>query len=215
MMRKYILAILLFMICPCYIKAAGCSNADKVKYQELAKNISYTYEYKEENGNVSFNIIFSNINENLYLYDQKEYKDYPRTDKEMIIPALEGKSYRFGVYTSDSVSGCDGFILYTIYVNTPYYNEYYQDSLCEGIEDYKFCNKWLNMDIDYDTFKENVLKYKNSLYKEEEVKKKEEKENLLYKVLDFYIDYYYIILPLIIIACLIGVKLYDKKHDLF
>jgi len=214
-MRKYILTLVLFLfICPNIANA--CSNSDEVKYQELAKNISYSYDYIEENGNISFNVTFSNINENLYLYDYTNDVVHDRIGDEMTLTGFsQGNSYKFGVYTSDIASGCVGNTMYIMYVNIPYYNPYYQDELCKGIEDYKFCNKWLNMNITYDTFKNNVLKYKESLTEEKKQNENQKVEGFFDKLVSFYVDYYYIILPLLIIISVVYIRIYNKKHDLF
>ena len=49
---KYILLLLFFIIYPTTTKAAICSDSEIVELQNIAKNISTSYDYVEENGNV-------------------------------------------------------------------------------------------------------------------------------------------------------------------
>lgn len=211
---KYCLLIILsFILVPITIKGAACSNSEKVAYQSLAKNISMSYEYIEENENTQFYVTFTNVLEGFYLKNLDTKETYYYTGSEMTISGLEqGKNYRYGIYTT--YIGCDSIILYTHYLNLPYYNPYYKDELCTGIENFKYCNKWINKKITYEEFKKNVEKYseKNNDVQEEE---KTENIGLFDIIVEFYLKYYILILPIIIISGIIIIRKHNKKHDLF
>lgn len=217
-MRRFkylIVSILLFSICS-KVSAAACPNSEKVTYQSLAKNITSSYEYIEETR--KFNIHFTNVDENLYIRELTSEKNYEYTGNEMVLSDFKpGKSYKFGIYTSDA--RCSGVNMYTIYVTLPYYNSFYQDELCSGIENYKYCKKFINKKITYSEFESYVTSYKESLNKESNEEIESSTSSLLDVLLDdifqFYLSYYYIILPIIIILSLLLRWYYNKKRDLF
>lgn len=216
MMKKlfkiFILSII--FLSPVQVNALMCSNKQKIQYQEMAKNIIANFEYVEANDDISFSIRISNIPQNFVIYDITNDRSYKYQGSELVIPnASKNTNYKFGSYY-DSLE-CEYQLLYTYYVNVPSYNKYYKDKICNGIEDYKLCSKWLNINYSYETWKSEVNKYINSLEKKNVEEKKETTNNLLDKILDFYSDYYVYILPSIIVLCLMGVYAYNKKHDLF
>ena len=120
------------------VKAAACDNALKVDYQNRAKNISYSYTYNDSNN--SFNIIFTNITNGFYLIDMDTMQEYRNQGEIVIYNVSPGNSYRYGVFTSD-LNPCSGMSIYNIYVTLPFYNPYYNDPLCDGINTYKYCKK--------------------------------------------------------------------------
>lgn len=211
---KYILLLLFFIIYPTTTKAAICSDSEIVELQNVAKNISTSYDYVEENGNVHFNVTFTNMNPSVYLVDSSSKQRYYYSNNEFTIGGLQqGSSYKFNVYANKDY--CVDYLVYTIYVNLPYYNPYYNDSLCSGIESYKFCKKFVNIQLDYDTFQKSVLAYKESLNKKDNSNEDISKNKWLNSLLELYINTYYIILPFIIIVCLVIRHQYNKKNDLF
>lgn len=218
MMREYklfIMLILLIILFPIKANALVCSNQDMVKLKSEAQNITTTYDYKEENNNVTFNITFSNLNTDLYLLETIEKKSYYYIGNEMTLTGYKaGESYKFKVYATNSL--CDTDALYTVYVTLPYYNNYYKDELCKGIEDYELCQKWIKNKITYDEFKNKITDYKKVIDKEDNNPDKNKTVKGIFDYLiEFYIKYYYIVLPLIIIISVVYVYKNNKKNDLF
>lgn len=214
-MKKCLLCLIcmLFLI-PVTTKALMCSNEKKARFREQAKNISVNYEYTETEDDIIFNIKFTNVPSEFYIFNV-ENGDRNSTDNcEIVISNVEkNKSYKYWVYTTDSL--CDEEVLYTHYITIPAYNKYYKDKLCTGIEDYKLCSKWLNTNMSYEEWQSKVNKYLKSLEKKEEVIEEEKTEGIFDQIIAFYGSYYYFILPGIIICAIIGMVLYNKKHDLF
>ena len=214
MKRLGIFLCLLFIIFPLQARAILCTNDKKVKYQALASNITTSYTYQEVNGTITFQITLSNINSELIIKDVKNDKVYPYQGKELIIPNLkEGTSYRFDVYVEDM--DCDDKIMYSHYVNTPSYNPYYQDEICRGMENYSICQKWSKVTVSYEEFKRKVEELKKEptkpIIKEEE----EEFKTIGDYLLEFYLSYYYIVLPIFIVGGIVIIIRYNKKNDLF
>lgn len=213
MKNKLLICLVSFFIFISSSKALMCGNEVKVKYQEMAKNISINYEYVETDNDITFNIKFSNIPETFIIVDEKNGVTYNYSSSELIIPNVnKNTSYKFNILKEDDF--CSYVIFYTHYINIPAYNYYYKDEICNGIEDYKLCNKWLNVNYNYDEWKEKVINYKNSLNIEDEIIETQE-ENIFDKIINFYAKYYMYVLPSLIIMCCVSIYLYNRKHDLF
>lgn len=213
-MRRYfyLIVLMFFAFCP-NIFAAVCSDNEKVNYQNLAKNITSSYSYVEENN--SFNITFTNVPNNFYIKNIENETIYSYQNSEMILTGFTpGKSYKFGIYTTDFY--CRNENLFNIYITLPYYNSFYKDALCEGIENYKYCMKFISNPISYEQFTVNVNNYKESLKdNSEEIIEDNTFDKYFSYLLEFYLDYYYIILPVIIVISFIIIWKHNRKDDLF
>ena len=197
------------------VNAAACDNALKVDYQNRAKNISYSYTYNDSNN--TFNILFTNITDGLYLTDMDTMQEHKNNGEIIIYNVISGKSYRYGVFTSDR-NPCSGSSIYNIYVTLPFYNPYYKDGLCEGINSYKYCKKFINKSVTYEEFVENVTNYKKSLEKQDDdtdVLEKTFLEKAFDLIVNFYLSYYFIILPIVILITVIAIIKENKKDSLF
>lgn len=211
-MRRYVtLFILLFMV-SFNVKAAVCNNNDKVRYQEMAKNITYSYEYNDANN--TFNLIFTNISEELYLENLETEERYNYQGPELrIVNLIPGNSYKYNVSTGNV--DCLNEDLYTVYVTLPYYNSFYNNELCNGIENYKYCKKFINKSVTYEEFVKNVTDYKNSLANNLEENPENNVSSIFKTMFNWFLKYYYIILPIVIVTLLLIIWIYNKKHDLF
>lgn len=193
---------------------AQCSNSEIIRRSSLSKNISISYNYIEENGQVSFYITLSNLHPDFYIKDVQNKKEYYYTSDEIVLYGYKpNTNYRFDVY---GVGECGGR-LYSHYVNLPGYNPYYNDPICIGVNN-SICHKWVNISYDYDTFVKEVNKIKSKSQIQEEEKTVEETLGIYDYIFGFFISYYYIILPIVIITCLIIIIIQNnkrKKEDLF
>ena len=212
--KKALLTLFLFLGMS-HVNAAACDNTLKVDYQNRAKNITYSYTYNDSNN--TFNLLFTNITDSLYLIDMENMQEYRNQGEITIGNVLPGKSYRYGVFTSDQ-NPCSSSSIYYIYITLPFYNPYYNDSLCDGISSYKYCRKFINKSISYEEFTENVNEYRDYL-NSKDTKEVVEEETFLEKVFDyitsFYTNYYFIILPVIIIISIVIIIRQNKKDSLF
>jgi len=217
--RKYsnFLILLIIVLFPIKVDALSCLNSMKVKYQNMARNIAYSYDAKEVKGKTVFTLIFSNVPSSLAINNASKGGWYYRNKNgEIVISNLNANTnYRYDVYAIDK-QGCDNISLYSFNIILPYYNKYYTDPLCKGIENYSLCQKWINVVYEYDDWVNKIEKYKKSLIIEEEIVTPEEKrESIIEKIVDFYGKIYYIIFPIIIIAGLLTIYVYNKKRELF
>lgn len=204
---------------PSSINAVYCENSDKAKQKLLASNINAIYFEKVNSNNVVFDIRLTNITQSLVVKDVFNNKSYSygydkNNPSEITISNFpQGKAYKFEVYTN--IPYCEGQLLHTVYVTVPRYNAYHNDALCQGISEYKFCQRWIDFEMTYNEFKKNVTDYKNSLVKEPpEEPIVQEDTNLIDYVIAFWISNYYYILGTIIVVCCLFMYLIYRKNNI-
>ena len=213
---KSVVFISLFLI-PNMVHAE-CSNSEIVQYQEQAKNINITYDYTEyaENNFASFSIKIANLTPGIYLRDDSTRTFYHYTGEDINLDNYDyGNTYKFTVYSDGG--NCPGRYIATKYVNLPYYNARYKSPLCEGIEEFKYCQKWARVQnvSDYE-FEKAIEKYKKTLEQENnENNKNLSSYDVLKFLLKIYINSYYFVLPIIIIGGIIIIRRHNKKQELF
>ncbi len=211
MKKVYFLSFLLIVILfPSRIKAY-CSDDMLNNYVTLSNNINYYYTYKESNDTAIFNITFNNLYGRFVIENTSDGNLYYKGDNLTINNFKSGKEYVFNVYPSNV---CSDRKVRTIHVKFPNYNKYYKNELCNGIEKYKLCQKWQEVNISLDKFEKQVDEYKESIKPSIE-EQPEETETLLQKVryylIKIYTSYYFIFLPFIIISLVIIIYKLDQK----
>lgn len=212
MMKKYLLVIFLLFL-PTIVKA-GCSDDDLIRLQRLTNNISVMYSYDKYKDN--FTVTFTNVSSELVITDIDSNKDYKKSGELNIYDVKPG-SHSYYIYVYDK--NCYDNELGTKTINIPYYNKYYQNEECEGISNYKYCSRWLPNDISYKDWYSNVIKYKESIKKEQKSKEKENKNKTILDIIkelfvDLYVTYYYVFLPITILALCAIIYLKNKSEQL-
>lgn len=211
---KYLIRISLFVMLLVPLKVSGaCTVEDKMRYSTLASNITTSYEYKENNQTVTFDITIHNVHKDLVVVDRnnKRYESNSNNLNNFTISNLkDGNNYLFHVYAKSG--DCSYRLFNTLYVSTPKYNKYYSDPVCNGASEYSLCQKWVEVgSITYEEFKRSVEEYKNP--KKDVIEEQEnDNNNWLYIVGDFWSKYYLYILGGMIII-LIPVIIIVKKRE--
>lgn len=212
-LKCFVLVVSFFMFCPIIKAKNTCSNSEIVKYQELAKNVSVKYETIEEENKVYFKVKINNLIPGLKIRDVDHDTYYGYTGGEIIIPNkfYQGFNYKFYIY-ADGV--CSDKMMYTKYITMPFYNDYYNSVICEGIEEFELCQKWIKTP-DYETMELRTQEYRKQ--KEAASQKKEviSKKNLIDYIIELYLERYYIILPIIIVGLFIIIISQNRKNKLF
>ena len=213
-MRRYLtLIVMLFIFCP-IVSAKTCDNTEFVSYQELAKNVTYSYDY--DDSSKTFNVTFTNLDSSFRLYNMNDGQSYLSSGSEMTIGGFQpGSSYKIKIYTTYFCFEDEE--LYILYITLPYNNPYYNSEICSGIENYKFCKKFINMSLSDEQIKKRIEEYKARLSTSDETDvKKDETNDLLFNFLSSINDYIYYILAIILFIGFIIFKWYfNKKDDLF
>lgn len=214
MKRRYLLFIMvLTIIIPSKIKAI-CDDSEVSLMQQYSKDITYNYTYNEKNDKVTFDIIFTNLKNIISIkspLDNKYYTNY----SEITIKNLQpGEGYNFEIYSSNL---CPSTPLKTLYIEMPGYNKYYNDKICEGIEEFKYCQKWINLPFGYDRLSSEVNKYKKEINEKKEKNKQTNNSFLakLKKLIEKYFSTkYLLILSIMITLGIIIMVLRDRKSNL-
>lgn len=210
-MKKKVLIIvaLTFLFMFPHNTKAVCSDSEIVRLSNLAKNVKYSYIYDEQTKKIK--IIFTNLTDELILKDTFLDKQY-NTNTELILDKYSGTN-RFNIYAKDKT--CISDVLVTRIIEIPYYNDYYLYPECEGIENYSYCHKWIDKNISYEVWKDKTTNYKNTLKEEKIENNKKNSKSLSDLIINLYIDYYFIILPIIIILLSSVIYIKNKKESLF
>lgn len=198
-MKKILLFILLLL--PSMVLARSKTKCDYTLVSNLKKltsNVDVTYTYRIDDIYVYYDITLSNIQPDMYFIDTINDKTYYYSDT--VNGEITLKDYYSGKVTYSFYSNnneCLNEKLGVKTVNLPYYNSYYEFSECEGLENYKLCQRWSKFDGTYDDFLNSIDRYNDYSYGEEYF---DNKLNWFDKLIGFYIKYYYILLPLTIMV---------------
>src|SRR5574344_933231 len=195
-----LITLIVLLLLPNVVQAYwNCDYTRLAKLKAYAANINTSYDYKMVDNTPKFTITITNIYKTMILYDNTSKKYYyPDTSKDMTDFTIDGyengKSYQFTIYTTEDL--CTDKIIYTFYVTLPPYNPYYNDSLCAKYPDYKLCQKWTNTGLTYDKFKTEMSNYISSNGGNST---NDDNENNLPEWVKYYLKYYMLILPAIIV----------------
>lgn len=212
-MKKIIIFLVLFLI-PLKISAYCDYDSYNLALKKAGHvNIMTSYEIKENEA--LFTIKIYNLSSGQTIIDDTTGKQYTfanAVDGAITISNIKTpKTYKFNVYSEENTCNIDP--LSTLYAEVPAYNKYYSDNVCKGIENYKLCQRWSTINMTYDEFKQNIQEYKNSLIKTDE--QTDKYKSIFDYILEFYIQYYYYILPGIIILSVASILIIKKRENKF
>lgn len=169
-MKKIFLLFMFLILVPSKVYGY-CSSEEKVRLNNIAKNLDLTYDYYYVDNKVRFSITITNLHPDIYVFDNEHFKkiyyDSKRSNpKEITIDNfISGASYKFIVY--GNTENCKDELIMTQYKTVPAYNGYSTDPLCVGIEEYDLCKKWKSAPITYEEFVKLITKYKEEKVIEE------------------------------------------------
>lgn len=183
-MNKKILTftILLSLLFPNLVKAE-CDNKDEY-FESIKDQFKVTYETDYElKQNV---LILNNPHPESYFMILVSYGEYSCNAKGEYTKKctnIKPGEYEIKIYNNNNYSCSVGTINFTL----PWFNEYYNDDLCKGLEDFYLCQPDYDKEIDYDTFKSRIELYINKQDEKTEndndikknIKQAEEKFNII------------------------------------
>lgn len=221
--NKYLLfAIMILFLNISYVNAE-CSDEEINQIIKEIDKIEITYkhlgEVTKENGSKVYNqflVTAKNIPENVYVHlSPMTEENFDETTEDLKIKLTTGTWY-YNMYSSKCETVVD-----TITVKLPTFNIYSLDPLCEGIdgEDFKYCGKYYEYQIDRETFERKVKAYRiEHKIGQEDTTKVEKENNFFQKILDILKDNYLYILSvfgvLLIITIIIIIISKKKKRKI-
>ena len=190
---------------------AVCNYQEDSRVKQLASNVFISYDYHNDTN--TFSIVLTNLHPDIYIYDtvKRQFYYYNGSSNMTIDGYKPGENVKFNIHSN--LSNCQGQVKYFQYISLPFYNQYYLDPLCEGLDEYSLCQKWTTHGIKkYEDFVKEVTAYKlsleNSTVEEPVIVPTITKTTTF---IDFLLNYYYYILIIIIIGCLSGMYYLTKK----
>ena len=182
------------------VKVAECSNEELVKLRKEANEVKMVLNEKQELVDPStyyvsegvdapvyktyFEMSLTNVTDDMYVEVKNDFNKIVISNK-LLSPkdgiTLENGVLKFRWEEVDRIvkftytiygtpSSCSGEKLAVGNFTTPKYNYLSEAEICKGIEDYKYCSRFLKEDISYMDQFNNISEYKDKL-EEEEAKK--------------------------------------------
>lgn len=121
-MKRIITILVLILLVPTVkVKALSCSYSELARLKKIASNVNISYDYIEQDNNVTFTVTLNNLNEEIYFVDMTDYQTYNYENEELTISGYRsGQTVRYVFYATDS--RCQQEALYTARVSFPSYN---------------------------------------------------------------------------------------------
>ncbi len=209
--------IFIFILTLCIIPNcvfAFCPSSTLQEYKEYARNTNIKYSLINKDvleGN--YRLTFRNLNYNIYAKIKNTDITYKNEDEENenAIATNDaiykgGSSITIDYYTIDGL--CPNDVIYTVKLNIPKYNIYYDTDTCSGITNYEYCNEYVFTDMNYDELKNRIDEYRES----HEIEKVIEEEDNLKDMLPIIIGGSIALVIIIVIICII-INKRKKKYD--
>ncbi len=221
--NKYLLFTIMILFLNISYVNAECSDEELNQITKEIDKIEITYkhlgEVTKEDGSKVYNeflVTAKNIPENVYVHlSPMTEENFDETTEDLKIKLTTGTWY-YNMYSSKCETVVD-----TITVKLPTFNIYSLDPLCEGIdgEDFKYCGKYYEYQIDRETFERKVKAYRiEHKIGQEDTTKVEKENNFFPKILDILKDNYLYILGvlgvLLIITIIIIIISKKKKRKI-
>lgn len=158
--KKYIISTLILSLLCMNKTYAACTQEEINAFKKIEDDFKVTYKFDKTTND--YHITIYNPAPDDYAYTFKEdlnHMKYESGDGE----TLTFSGIKSGTYETIIIGlkGCTDD-LKTITFKLPKLNKYYQDPLCEGIDEFVLCEPTYSKEIDYETFKSRIQTYKKS-----------------------------------------------------
>ena len=177
---KYIILLLTLLLLFPYTTYADCS--EEIEYfKEHEDEYKVTYNFYSDSN--TYDIKFINPEPDRYefgIVGDIELNCNIDNPEEIECYGLSPGEYRTVVISTDDECSV---ILKDDIIKLSGKNKYYNDPLCEGIEEFVLCQETYDKEIDYDTFSSRVETYKKTKTKEKTIETEPDSE--LTKIVDY------------------------------
>ncbi len=177
---KLILLVILVVFGINKVRAAECSYKDQALLNKEASNVKITYQLIEDEEEEYLQILITNLNEHLTLEISNDYNDeimnFSISDaKEGVISFKNIALYKMVTYKINiygAYNSCSRNLIMTKNISIPYFNIFYDGSVCKNIPDYTYCQKLVKTNMSA----EDMAKKINDYYQKQVAPKEEKKE---------------------------------------
>lgn len=214
-MKKIIFCLLVVVCFWSENVLANCDYSSIARMKNIINNINISYDYYFDGTSPYFSVTISNLTNDIYFYDTITGRNYFYSESingDITIFNYSGMPGKYMFYSNDY--RCYGTYLNSKYYKFPSYNKYYTHPLCEDVPNFTLCQKWSYINYSEEEFKKQVDEYKNSkMVTEDEKIKVEYEKGFLDKLVDIYVEYYYLFYGAVIVVCLIIIFANYKKNS--
>ena len=181
---KYVILIIITLLTINVKGAETCDSKEFARLKELAAKVEFDYDYKLVNDvEPLFTIKAVNLNKDIKVliiedYYSGRYKEFKDNEEHVATIDKFKPGERVVVTIKGNVPNmCAGKTVLTKTIKLPYYNFYYDEEVCKGNEEFKYCKQLIDNNITEKEFNKQLKQYTDKKYIEEmEEKESNEKE---------------------------------------
>lgn len=173
--KKYIALTLMLPLLGMSRTYASCTQEEINEFIKIKDEYKITYEFDKDTKTYTLNLIRANPD----MYDYIIYLKGNLTCNDINEKETECLYFSPGTYRIEIVGQTNtcSDTLKELTLELPKYNEYSEDPLCEGIEEFVLCQSTYDKEIDYDTFVSRVNTYKRTKQEKESELNEENNQN--------------------------------------
>lgn len=178
------------------VSSAECSYERQAELSKIAANVKFSYTYVVSNGLPVFNVIITNLTNDIYVKDDSMNTFSGSGEKTATYQ--NGTSVSYSIYSNDNT--CKGERILTKYINLPTYNNYSSSEECRTNSDFKYCQVWDATGVNVDDFNQQYANYTMQLNKKNQ--ETTQQDNVVQMIKQFINNNL-----TIIIACLVAISI--------
>ncbi len=188
-----------------------CTSQEQSEVMAFAANVTFSYETIVNDNSASYVITVSNLTDDMILVDStgiKTYSNFKSSGSEIKIKTANTGQYSFDIWSKK----CKTRIT-TKSISLPYFNAYYADPLCKGLEAYPICQKWSNYTATKEQFEKAVQELKKEINapKDDDEDASEGKKAWYEEITTFFVKYWWALVLVLVLVGFIGYLINRKK----
>lgn len=205
---KYIILTIILLLFNINNVYAECTKDDLIEFSKVEEKYNITSEYDIVSNSyilTIYSVLPDKYDYNIHM-DNNGNSVCEKQDDNITKCFNVPPDQELDVEIIGQTSSCDKtFKQYTITLSK--INEFFDDPLCEGIEEFYLCQPTVEEIVDYETFQSRVETYKRTKQKELEENKEEDDIQFIDKLKDYILNHIEQIIIIIFFTILIIVNL--------
>lgn len=186
------------------VSNAECSYERQAELSKIASNVQFSYTYDSVNDMPKFNVIITNLTNDIYIKDDSMNTIIGTGEKNYQYE--NGTSVTYKIYSNDP--SCRNEQILTKYINLPAYNAFSNTEECIKNPNFDYCQVWTSTGLKAEDFETKYEQYQNEL--EEKEKQNEQKGTIEIIKLFIQNNLNVIIMCLIAVLILLTMFIYRK-----